>query len=54
MTTNTDSDGRRPGRPQPGQSAADHQHVGEEMRHPFGIERHEVAGDGHGLWRMKK
>ena len=33
------------GRPQPGQAAADDQHVGEEMRDVLGMERDEVAGN---------
>ena len=36
-------DGQR--RPQPGQPAADDQHVGEAVRHPLGMERHEIARD---------
>ena len=34
-------------RSQAGQPAADHQHVGEMVRHAFGIERNQVAGRGH-------
>ena len=37
-------DGQR--RPQPGQSPADDQHVGEEVRHALGMERHEVSRRG--------
>ena len=32
------------GRPQAGQAAADDQHVGEEVRHMFGMERNEITG----------
>ena len=35
-------------RPQARQSAADDQHVGEEMRHVFGMERNEVSRIGRG------
>ena len=43
-------DGQR--RPQTGQPAADHQHVGKEVRHALGMERDQVSRDrcGHG-WR---
>ena len=34
----------RIGRPQPGQPAADDQHIGEMMRHPLGVEGGEIAG----------
>ena len=46
-------DGQR--RPQPGQPAADDQHVGEEVRHALGMERNEISGDGarhNGIWRL--
>ena len=32
-------------RAQPGQPAADHQHVGETMRHPLGMKRHQITRD---------
>ena len=42
-------------RPQPGQPAADDQHVGEEMRHVLGMERNEVSRDrgGHGSFTVQ-
>ena len=42
-------------RPQPGQPAADDQHVGEEVRHVLGMERNEVSrnGRGHGVLRVE-
>ena len=39
-------DGQR--RPQTGQPAADHQHVGKEVRHALGMERDQVSRDGRG------
>ena len=39
-------DGQR--RPQPGQSAADDQHVGEEVRHALGMKRNEISRNGRG------
>ena len=32
--------------PQPGDAAADHQHVDEVVRNPLGMKRHQIAGDG--------
>ena len=42
-------------RPQPGQPAADDQHVGERMRYPLGMERDEIAGSvGHRGSRIRE
>ena len=38
-------------RPQPGEAAADHQHVDEVVRNPLGMKRHEIAGHGEGSCR---
>ena len=43
MTSTDSSDRHGQRRPQPGQSAADDQHVGEEVRHPLGMKRNQVA-----------
>ncbi len=54
----TDNRGSMLSAAQSRQSAADHQHVGEKVRHALGMERHEIAGirAGHfsGEWIVDK